>query len=231
MGLLFAFGGFPLILAVLAAVAAFMVVVSLGVDNRHGATSRFSWSDLSPFGRKRVFYEGCAVLSLGSAVYIPVLYFLLPLYLSASGFSLETIGLLYAGYFLLMGITMNVLSHKRAESGATAIAGTAIFAIALLGMAFGGAALLPYFFLIMPFGDACLAVIWEEVNYLSVQGSRKRSTDLAVLATPAGLAIFAVSCVAGLVVSWYGYAPMLVACAISLAAYSYFALRLKRIAN
>ena len=226
VGILFAAGGFDLLFCVVAAIAASMLLFSLGVKNTHVRGTRMRLADLSPFRRSRLFYETAGALCIGGAMYMVVLYLLLPLYFSSMGFSLGEIGLLYAAYFLINGATLNVLSQKNVRSQPAAYAGAAIFVITLLGIGLAGKGAAPLFFLPMAIGDACLGLLWEEANYRAVKGSSRRATDLAVMNLPSYAGIAAVSALSGFAVAAAGYFPMLALCAASEVAFAAWCLRL-----
>ncbi|MFA6214776.1 MAG: MFS transporter [Candidatus Micrarchaeia archaeon] len=226
VGMLFAAGGFGLLFSAVAAIAALMLLLSLGVKNTHVHGTRIRLSDLSPFGRGRLFYETSGALFTGGSLYIVVIYMLLPLYFSSLGFSLGEIGALYAAYFLINGSALNVLSHRSVRSSKVAYAGAAIFVVTLLGMGLSGKDAVPVFFLAMAFGDACLGLLWEELNWRAVKDSRKKATDLAVMNLPSYAGIAAASALSGFAVAWAGYFPLLALCAASEVAFAAWCLRL-----
>ncbi len=226
VGLLFSIGGFSLPLVLMAVLSAYMVVSSLRLKNIHPASGTPRLSDFSPFGRSRMFCEAAAAFSVGSVVYTAMLYMLIPIYFSLRGFSLAEIGVFYSAYFLLMGLAMNLLSNRKISSRAAAIFGAAVFAIAAPGIFLSPNSIAPFFFVLMAAGDASLAVLWEEMNYLTVKHSRKRASDMAVLNTPAYFSVFAATALSGFAVSFFGYAPIFAAFAMSEVAFAAWGLRI-----
>ena len=217
--------GYGTVFLAAAAISAVMIWLSLKVGNTH-ARQRIRLSDLAMLGKRQTFYETASAMTLGTALYTVVLYLLIPLFLSIDGFSLMQIGLLFAAYFLIFGIVLNYMSHRSQPTKGAAIGGAAVFAVALCGIALGPAATLPYFFLFMAFGDAQLALVWEHIIYLEVEDSRKKATDIALLHAPGMVATFIISAAVGFLISSYGFAPFFVACALSLAAYAAWSIRL-----
>ncbi len=223
--LLFPVGGFGILLALSAIVGIVMVLHSFGVKDTPHRT-HFKLSGFTFLGREMSFYETTGAMTVGSTLYTVILYLLIPLMFGLSGFSLGQIGLVYAVYFLIYGIVLNVLSSRRTSAKATACAGSAIFSAALLGMSFGGTGLLPHFFLLMAFGDACLALLWEEIIYLQAKKRKNRSTEIALLHTPGSITVFAASMVSGAAAAAYGFAPILAIGAASMVAFAVWSLRL-----
>lgn len=224
-GLLFPLGGFGLVLSLAGAIGLAMLFLSTGTRNTpHRQRARLS--DFTFLGRERRFYETLGALSCGGSFYTVILYFLVPLMLKLSGFSLWQIGIAYAAYFLVFALVLNVISHVKATGGAVAAAGVAIFAFCLLGMSFGGTQYLPYFFVFMAVGDGCLALLWEEINYLQARLSSRRSTEIALLNTPPNVATLVISAASGFAVESFGFAPILLLGAASMAAFAAWSVRL-----
>ena len=226
VGALFVFGGFELPLAALVVLSAFIVISSLRLKDFHKAAKRIKWSDFSPFGRSRKFYEIAGAFTLGSSLYNAAFYMLLPLYMSMSGFTLAEIGIFYAGYFLIMGGMLHLLSRRRVSTLAAAWGGAAAYCAGLAGVVLAPHALIPAFFLLMAFGDAGLAVLWEELNYIGGKESRKRATDLSLLVTPSFFGVIAASAASGVAVAAYGFAPVFALLAICQACFAAWCLRL-----
>lgn len=225
IGLLFPLGGYNLLLALVAAIGIAMAAISLEVkDTPHRAKIRLSHFHF--LGRERRFYETAGALTVGSTLYSVILYFLLPLFFKLQGFSLSEIGLLYAGYFLLFGVVLNYISHRGMTSRKAALIGALAFAASLCGIGLAQSWMVPYLFLLMAVGDAHLGLLWEEVIYLQAKGSNRRSTEIALLHTPSMLAIFAASGVSGFVVEEFGFAPLFLAGAASLALFGAWCVRL-----
>ena len=223
--LLFPFGGFGLLLALMAALSCVSLAISLKVENV-SRMGRPSLSDFSFLGREKRFYETIGAMASGSAFYVPLLYMILPLYFKFAGFSLQDIGMMYAAYFLIFGISLNALSSRKAPSFAVAVAGVALFVASLSGIAFAPAGLAPAFFLAMSFGDACLALLFEEILYLQTRNKSKKSTEIALMHIPTLLAVMAVSGASGFAIDGFGFAPLLMAGALSLVAFGAWGMRL-----
>jgi hypothetical protein len=192
-----------------------MLLLSLSVKNSHSQGTRIGLSDLSPFGRSRVFGEIAGAMTVGTALYNMALYLVIPIYFNYSGYSLAEIGVLYAAYALIEGGLLNILSHKGIKSSRIAWLCGGIFAFAILGMAFGGRGLLPAFFLLMAVADACGTLLWEELNYIIARRSSKRSTDIAAVTTPSNISIVLAMAASGFAISAFGYSPVLVLFALS----------------
>jgi len=226
VGILFAAGGFDLILSLAAALSLFMLLLSFGVKNtgRHGCKTRLS--DFSPFGKSRRFYEATKTLAIGGSCYVTMLYFAMPLFLTLNGFSLGEIGAFYAGYFMVLGITLNFLSHRQVSTKTAAVFGTIVFVACFLGMMFVDGWLIPALFLAMAVGDGCLGLLWEEANYLAIKDSKKQAIDLALAGTPAGIAVFFVSAFSGFAIKEFGFAPLFFLTALSLIGFSAMCVRL-----
>jgi len=207
VGALFAFGGFELPLAAMVALSAYILVSSFSLKNLHRAETHAKLSDFSPFGRSRKFYEIAGVFTLGSALYGVAFYMLLPLYFAAKGFSLGEIGVFYAAYFLIIGIVLHLMTHRKVSAGMAALAGASIYCFGLTGIALAPTSLIPLFFLSMALGDAGLAVLWEQMNFIAAKESKKRAIDLALLVMPSFFGVMAVSSVSGIAVAAFGYAP------------------------
>ena len=228
VGLLFAAGGFDMILLALAVLSSIMLFLSMGVINHRVHRGQANLNDFSPFGKSRMFYEATRALTLGGSFYMAMLYFAMPLFLGLNGYSLGQIGVFYAAYFLILGITLNFLSHRQIPTGAAAAAGTIIFVICLMGMTIADSGFLPFLFLGMAFGDGCLGLLWEEANYLAIRDSKKRAIDLALAGTPAGIAVFLVSALSGFAISKFGFAPLFFLTALSLIGFSAMCVRLSK---
>lgn len=230
LGILYPAGGFALMLLLIAVLAIATFALSLGVKNtpRHERRA-VRLSELAMLGRERFFYETAGAITMGSAFYNAILYFLAPLLFKLNGYSLGQIGVFYAVYFLIFGVVLNILSHRKAESGWIAKAGSAIFVAALFGMSFAGRELLPWLFFAMAIGDAHLALIWEQIIYLQVRKSKTRSTDIALLHAPSGVALVAISAASGFVVEDFGFAPILLAGALTLMLFGAWSYRLTTI--
>jgi MFS family permease len=227
-GALFVLGGFAPSLILACAISLAMLAYSLQVKNTHKHGSKPCLSDFSPFGRSRRFYESAGALGMGMSFYMTVLYFLAPIMFAAKGFGLGEIGMLYTGYFLLMGGTLTVLSHRKVGTEMAAGIGGLFMCGSLVAMAFAPPALLPLLFMAMAFGDAFLAMLWEEVNFAVGAKSSKRATDLALLATPGTLLGLVSIGLSGFVVQGWGFAPILAAGALSLALYAAWCVRLSK---
>jgi len=227
-GLLFIYGGYSLPLLVLAALSCYLVYSSFRLRDFHRAASAFKLSDFTPFGRSRKFYEVAGVFVAGSIFYNAVFYMLLPIYFKLQGFSIWEIGLLYAGYFLLQGAALNLISRRKVGTANAALAGAAIYCAGLAGVAMSPQQLMPLFFLIMPFGDACLSMLWEEMNYIVGKTSSKRATDLAVVVMPSFFGVVVASGLSGAAVAAVGFAPIFALCAASEMVFSAWCVRLSR---
>ena len=210
-----------------AAISLVMLWMSLGVRNTH-RRQRIKLSDLTMLGRRRSFYETAAAMTLGTAFYSVILYLLVPLFLGMAGFSLLQIGMLFAAYFLIFGLVLHFISHRGYKTRPAAAFGSAIFAFALCGMSFAPLQAVPYFFLLMPFGDAQLALVWEHIIYVEVRESPRKATDIALLHAPGMVAIFLLTAASGFLASTFGFAPIFIAGALSLAAYAAWSVRLTR---
>ncbi len=226
VGALFAFGGYDLPLLCLVVLSAYLVFSSLRLKNIHKASSRVRLSDFNPFGRSRKFYEIAGVFTLGGVLYHAAFYVLLPIYFSVLGFTLGEIGIIYAGYFLILGGTLHVITHRRVETPKAAVAGAAIFCAGLVGVAFAPPALAPFFFLFMAFGDAGLAVLWEQMNYIGAKESKKRATDLSMLIMPCLLVTIAATAVSGIAAEAFGFAPIFLLVALTEIGFAAWCVRL-----
>jgi len=226
VGFLFVIGGFELSLSALVVLSAYLMYSSFRLKNFHCAKARFRLSDFTPFGRSRVFYEAAGAFVAGSLFYNAVFYMLLPLYFSSLGFSLGEIGAFYAGYLALQGVLLHVISHHRVKTRTAALAGVAFYCLGLAGVALGQASLVPLFFLTMAIGDAFLAILWEELNYVVGKASRKRATDLAVVAIPSIFGVMVAAGVSGAAAAAFGFAPIFIAGAVFAALFAAWCLRI-----
>jgi MFS family permease len=231
VGALFAFGGFGLPLAVMAALSAYVLASSLRLKNIHKSETHVRLSDFSPFGRSRKFYELAGVFVAGAIFYNAVFYMLLPLYLSSQGFALGEIGLFYAGYFLVQGCMLHLISRHKPTTAQVALAGAGLYCAGMAGVALAPHALIPAFFLLMAFGDAGLAVLWEEMNYLVGRESKKRATDMSVVLLPCFIGIAIASAASGAAVAAWGFAPIFALCAASEVAFGAWCVRLSNMLN
>jgi MFS family permease len=211
-----------------AAISLVMLWMSAKVENTH-QRQKIRLSNLTMLGRRRSFYETSSAMILGTAFYSVIIFLLIPIFLSMAGFSLLQIGMLFAAYFLIFGLVLNFISHRRCETRLVAILGAAIFSLALCGMAFGPVQTVPYFFLLMAFGDAQLALVWEHIIYVEVKESARKATDIALLHAPGMAAIVVLSAASGFLASAFGFAPIFIAGALSLAAYAAWSIRLARL--
>lgn len=225
VGLLFPLGGFGLVFGAIAAVAAIGFAVSLGVKNTH-SREKVRLSEMAMLGRDRGFYETAATLAVGSVFYSLIVYILMPIYFHLSGYSLQQIGIFYAAYFLVFGVMLQSLSSRRAKSKSVAAAGAFLFIASLMGMSFAGPQSAPYFFLLMAMGDGHLAFIWEHLIYLRAKKAEKPSLEIALLHTPGGIVMFAATALSGLALAAFGFAPLFLAGALSLAIYAAMSVRL-----
>ena len=225
VGLLFNLGGYSSALVLCAAIGMAMAALSLQVKNTPHR-EKPSLSDFSLLGRGRRFYETAGALAVGSSFYMVIIYFLMPVFFKLSGFGEWEIGLIYAAYFLVFGSVMNFLSHHKVSSRTSAAVGALLFMVPLVGMAFLGNAFAPFLFLLMAVGDAHLGINWEEIIYLQASGAKKRSTEVALLHVPSSFAVFFLSAVSGFVASAYGFAPLFLFGAASLALFALWSVRL-----
>lgn len=226
VGALFAFGGYGLPLLALVVLSAYLVFSSLQLKNFHKAESHVRLSDFSPFGRSRKFYEIAGVFTLGGVLYHSAFYVLMPIYFSMLGFTLGEIGLIYAGYFLILGGTLHIITHRKVETPKAAVAGAAIFCAGLAGVALAPPQLIPYFFLSMAFGDACLAMLWEQMNYIGAKESRKRATDLSLLIMPCLVVTILATAGSGVAAGAFGFAPIFALVALTEIGFAAWCVRL-----
>jgi len=231
VGALFAFGGYGLPLLALVALSAYLVLSSLRLKNFHKAEAHVRLSDFSPLGRSRKFYELAGAFLVGGVLYYTAFYVLLPVYFSVLGFTLGEIGLIYAGYFLILGGTLHIITHRKVETPKAALAGAAIFCAGLSGLALAPPALAPYFFLSMAFGDACLAMLWEQMNYIGARESKKRATDLSLLIMPCLLVTILATAWSGVAAGAFGFAPIFALVALSEMAFAAWCVRLAGMAG
>ncbi|MCX8197844.1 MAG: hypothetical protein N3F07_01460 [Candidatus Micrarchaeota archaeon] len=221
-----AVSGFDLMLSAMACLSFYMALSSLQLKNLHKAAEKPGLSDFSLRGKGKLFYEAALVLSVGSWIYVPMVYMLMPIYLSLQGFTLSEIGILYFAYFAANGIMLHILSHARISSQHSAFFGALGFVAGIAGMLAFGKPAIPIFFLIMAAGDGFLGVLWEEINYLAIKGSKKRATELALVNTPAYVSMIISTAAAGFIASSYGYLALFGAFAISEVAFAAWGLRL-----
>jgi len=226
VGVLFVYGGFGMPLVAIIILSAYLVFSSLRLKSFHRAETHVRLKDLSPFGRSRKFYEIASAFTVGSVFYSAAFYMLLPIYLKLQNFSLGEIGLFYAGYFLFQGMVLQFISHRKIPTLSVAFAGTAIYCAGLAGVAFAQHSLIPFFFMVMAIGDACLSMLWEQLNYIAAKGSKKPATDLALLVVPCFLGLIAVSSISGVAVSAFGFIPFFVLLALSEIVFAAWCLRL-----
>jgi hypothetical protein len=223
--LLYPFGGYLLLLAVVGLLALISGFFSLGVKNspQRGVVRL---SDLSLRGRRGSFYSTMMAMTVGTSLYVVINFLLLPIYFSLAGFSLQDISLMYAGYFLIMGAALNYISHSKAASRRAGAVGTALFFISLSGLALGPAQYYPLFFLLMAVGDANLNLLWEHIIYLEAHDSRNKATDIGLLHVPGEIGIVAISAASGFAISLVGFAPLFLAGALCMGLYAHMSLRL-----
>lgn len=230
VALLAPIGGYFTLFALALGVSLACLAFSFGIKNAP-RREKTGISDVASIVRGRTFLETAGAMALGNVFYTVILYLLIPLYLGMNGFSLLQIGLAYAGYFLIFGFALHLISHLEWGTKKAAMVGACVFAVALAGMSFAPQALSPYFFLFMAIGDANLALVWEEIIYLEAKKSERKATAIALLHAPDTVGIFALSGLAGFIVSGYGFAPIFIAGALSLAAYAAWSLRLVRVSS
>jgi len=151
---------------------------------------------------------------------------LIPLYFKLQGFTLEEIGIFYAGYFLLQGVTLHIISHRRLGTKASAFGGAFLYCAGLAGIVLAPHSLIPVFFLIMSLGDAFLAILWEEMNYIGGKGSKKRATDLTLLVTPSYVFNALALAASGAAVAMFGFAPFFALLAATEIGFAAWCLRL-----
>ena len=225
VGILFAAGGYNLLLATAAALSVFILLAALGVKSTNVKGVRVKLSDFSYKGRSRVFLETAGAMLLGGACYSATIYAIIPIYFLGLGLSLGQIGALYAGYFLIEGSVLNAVSQKKISTMKIAYASAAMFVVCLLGMA-----LMPYaaaaFFLVMAIGDGALTIAWEELNFRIASKSKRRATDLTAVSIPSYIGIAVVTGASGFVAASFGYLPIFAACAVSEAGFALWCLRL-----
>ena len=226
VGVLFIYGGYDLPLVVIVALSAYLVYASLGLKNAHRAETRSHLSDFNPLGRSGKFYEIAGVFVVGSLLYGTAFYMLIPIYFNAQGFTLAEIGVFYAGYFLLQGGMLHILSHRKIGTRWAAYAGSTVYGAGLAGIVLATHALIPLFFLLMSIGDAFLAILWEEMNYIGARESKKRATDLALLVTPSFFGNVLSAGISGAAVALFGFAPFFALLALSEAIFAAWCLRL-----
>ena len=227
VALLVPLAGYGIVFLAAVAISLVMLYMSFQVENTH-VRQKVKLSELTMLGRKRPFYETSAAMVFGTALYTVILYLLLPLFFGIEGFSLFQIGILYAAYFLIFGFALNFMTHRKYPTWKAAAWGAAIFVVGLSGLGIAPVSLAPEFFLFMALGDAQLALVWEHIIYLEVRKSRKKATDIALLHAPGMFAVFLLSGAAGFFASAYGFAPIFIAGAATLAIYAAWSVRLER---
>ena len=121
---------------------------------------------------------------------------------------------------------LNFSSHKRVSGRAAGIIGAFFFVIGLSGLALAETPILPFFFFLMAIGDSQLGLLWEQIIYLQVKSSRKRSTEVALLHTPSNVSLFLFTAVSGFAVQSFGFAPIFALGAASLVAFAAWSVRL-----
>ncbi len=225
VGLLFPIGGFGILFALMGAIGLIMAALSFSVKNTK-MRERVKLSDYTFLGRERRFYETVGAIMVGGTVYSFIVYFLLPIFFKLSGYSLGQIGFFYAVYFLIFGVVLNFSSHKRVSGRAAGIIGAFFFVIGLSGLALAETPILPFFFFLMAIGDSQLGLLWEQIIYLQVKSSRKRSTEVALLHTPSNVSLFLFTAVSGFAVQSFGFAPIFALGAASLVAFAAWSVRL-----
>ena len=132
---------------------------------------------------------------------------------------------------MIIGGALHLLSHHKIGTVKSAVGGAAIYCIGIAGVVMAPHALIPLFFLFMAFGDAGLAMLWEELNYIGGKESRKRATDLSLLVTPSFFGVIAVSAASGVVVSAFGFTPIFALLALSEIAFGAWCIRLVSMTN
>lgn len=226
VGALFLIGGYGLPLFALVCLSAYLIYSSFRLKNFHRAKKSTKMSDLSPLGRSRRFYEIAGAFTIGSMFYAVAFYMAIPLYFKMQGFSLAEIGLFYAAYYLLQGVSLNLLSHRKAKTGMAALAGVSLYCAGLAGIALAPHSLIPAFFLLMSLGDAGLALLWEQLNYVAARNSSKRATDLSLLVTPSFFGVMAVSWASGISISAFGFLHFFALLALSEISFAAWTLRI-----
>ncbi|MCX6772174.1 MAG: hypothetical protein NTV88_00170 [Candidatus Micrarchaeota archaeon] len=228
VGMLFAAGGYNLLLAAAVTLSLFMLLAALGVKSTNVKGVKVKLSDFSYSGRSKLFLETAGAQLVGSAFYVATIYTIIPIYFLSLGLSLGQIGALYAGYFLIEGSVLNAISHKKISTAKIAYVSAAMFVVCLLGMA-----LVPLaaagFFLVMAIGDGALSIAWEEANYRIASRSKRKATDLTALSIPSYLGVASATAVSGFVAASYGYLPIFLACAVSEVGFALWCLRLRNV--
>gem|GEM_PF-957499 len=228
VGLLFPLGGFEILFLLAAVLSIIMIFTSAKVKNRR-AKSAIKLSDLSLKKKTKRFYETAGAMATGSTFYMVIVYLVAPIFFKSIGFSLQQIGLLYAAYFLIFGLALNIFSHMKINVRPAAVFGSLIFVVSLAGMGLAETGLAAYFFLLMALGDSLLAFLWERIIYLDARQSKNVATEIALLHIPPGIGVFVAMGVSGFVVQQFGFSPIFIAGAISLAIYSAWCLRLEKL--
>jgi hypothetical protein len=227
--LLMPLGGFDGLLLVIAALSVAMLFISSRIPNTHsGKKTAYSLKELLMLGKGRRFYETATAMMVGSTFYAVMFYIAMPIFLRFNGFSLQEIGFMYAVYLLLFGTLMGAISRREVKIGGLALAGGLIFAASLTGISFAGRETIPFIFIFMSLGDACLAILWERIIYLEAKGSGSMSTDIALLHFPAGIAgIFTIGA-SGFIIQQFGFGAIFGLTAVSLAAFAAWSAHLSK---
>jgi hypothetical protein len=79
----------------------------------------------------------------------------------------------------------------------------------------------------MAVGDAGLALIWEQVNFIAAKESKKRAIDLSLLVMPSYFGVMLVTGVSGAAVAAWGYMPFFALLALSEIGFAAWCVRLE----
>ncbi len=147
--------------------------------------------------------------------------FALPIFLENKGLAFETIGLLFAGYYLINAAVIFIAIKMEFSAKKILNLQIAFFSIGAIGLIFAQNDLIFIPLLIMAAGDSLGGIIFEMIVANAAKGSKSVSVDVGWLHVPShignSLGIF----FGGFIIQFFGFSPLFIICAISFAIYTF----------
>ncbi|VVB66208.1 Major Facilitator Superfamily protein [Candidatus Gugararchaeum adminiculabundum] len=170
------------------------------------ASASKTLANLEVRGRSRLFYWTAVIMAGGTAGYWVLHYLAFPLYLKNSlGYGNETIGALYAAYFLLLGATAYLMARFKSSYRVAAVIVLLFYSVSVAGIPLLGKEYTPLLFLLAAIGDGAGLIFWESVVFNVARKSRNVSSDIAVLHIPSEASIFGAFILGGVAIERFGF--------------------------
>jgi MFS family permease len=228
-GMLIAYAGFSITIAVIVVVSLVIVVPAVmlwksSVESPLPKTTRL-FTSLNAKGRTRLFWLVSIALMFNSLAVYPTMTLLLPVFMDQElGYSYPVIGFLFMLFNIIAAavtfITLKQPLNLRRAAFLTSISLVASSLLAFSGVFFAG------LFLALAFVRGYGIGFFEHIIVKAAKDSKNLSVDIGFLHAPMRIAEFSSVLIAGFVVQFLGYGPLFVITGICSGVYAFLSLRI-----